>query len=53
MNYGYTFDEGIRQRIIEASKEAERGDYVAINKLIMEIQKPYIELLDKIRELVV
>lgn len=55
MSYGYNFDKEIRDKVITAVEKYKASklpdDYVILNNLIMEIQKPYIELLDKIRAL--
>lgn len=50
---GYTWDNEMRDTIVKAVVASQKhGDYVAINKVIMEIQKPFIETIDKIREIV-
>jgi len=51
MSIGYSFDDEMRNKLITAAKKAEEGDYVALNKVIMEIQRPFVELLVKIKEL--
>jgi hypothetical protein len=50
---GYTWDNELREKIVKAVIASQKhGDYVAINKVIMEIQKPFIETIDRIREII-
>jgi tricorn protease-like protein len=47
----YSFDIKTRRKFYLAYKKFDKdGDYVTINKMIMEIQRPYVEKLEKINK---
>lgn len=51
MSYGYTFNDEIRPKLLEAAREYEANPQsrTKLNAVIMEIQRPLIEKLDKVR----
>lgn len=50
---GYTFDEEMRKKLVEAVKvyEVNPQARAKLNAVIMEIQKPLIDKLNKIRDI--
>lgn len=56
MGYGYTFDDKMRKKLVKAVKKYEESNGTNrsdLNSIIMEIQQPVIDVLNKVRELVV
>lgn len=51
---GYTFDEEMRKKLAKAVKTYEENSQAraGLNAVIMEIQKPLKDKLDKIREII-
>lgn len=52
MANGYTFDAEMRDELVEAVLKYKENiqDRADLNKMIMKIQQPYIDKLDRIKE---